>query len=185
MIVLLDACVLVPLGLREMLLQAARQSLIAPRWSARIEAEWRAACLRRPDAPPAAVVDGDIALANAAFPQARVSGWEALEGPLSLPDWNDRHVLAAAIAAGAQTIVTDNSRDFPRRALAAHGLERETGDGLLWRLAGAQPEAMAAASAAYAAAAGLPDEPAARAAHFKRIRLPRFAKALRRAADGG
>ena len=58
-----------------------------------------------------------------AFDDALVSGWEELEGGLSLPDQDDRHVLAAAIRGGAQAIITANAKDFPADALAPLGLE--------------------------------------------------------------
>jgi len=51
-----------------------------------------------------------------AFDDALVSGWEELEGGLSLPDQGDRHVLAAAIRGGAQAIITANAKDFPAAA---------------------------------------------------------------------
>jgi len=42
---------------------------------------------------------------------------------LELPDTNDRHVLAAAIRAGAQAIITFNLKDFPDDILAQYGIE--------------------------------------------------------------
>lgn len=38
----------------------------------------------------------------------------------------DRHILAAAVAAGAQTIVTNNLRHFPRKALAPLDIVAQT-----------------------------------------------------------
>lgn len=43
----------------------------------------------------------------------------------------DRHVLAAAITAGAAVIVTFNLRDFPRTALAPYGITAEHPDTFL------------------------------------------------------
>ncbi|MEL6980428.1 MAG: PIN domain-containing protein [Pseudomonadota bacterium] len=180
-IALLDACVLAPLILRESLLAAAREGLFRPRWSDRIEAEWRRAAAKEARGAPAALIDGDIALARAAHPDALVAGWEAHEGPLALPDWEDRHVLAAAIAAGAALLVTDNLRDFPKRTLAAHGMRPVGGDAYLTELLADAPEAMGRALARIEAMA--PPEARAQglAKLLKRGRLPRFAKAAARA----
>jgi hypothetical protein len=57
-----------------------------------------------------------------AIPDAFVTGYAALIPSLSLPDRNDRHVLAAAITAAADVIVTFNIKDFPPEALAPYGL---------------------------------------------------------------
>lgn len=178
---LLDACVLAPLLLREALFAVAREGLIAPRWSDRIEEEWRRAAAKEARGLSEAMIEGDLALARAAFPGALVEGWEAHEGPLSLPDWEDRHVLAAAIAAGASLLVTDNLRDFPRRVLAEHRIRPVGGDALLAELAANSPQAMAralqrlrAAAPPEALADGLP-------MLLKRGRLPRLAKAAARA----
>jgi predicted nucleic acid-binding protein len=42
------------------------------------------------------------------------TGYESLIPSLSLPDKNDRHVLAAAIRCQASAIVTFNLKDFPQ-----------------------------------------------------------------------
>jgi hypothetical protein len=54
---------------------------------------------------------------NTAFDDAAVQNWQSLVVGLELPDPDDRHVLAAAIAGGAQTIVTFNLVDFPAKQL--------------------------------------------------------------------
>ena len=52
-------------------------------------------------------------LMNAHAHDCLVTGYEDLIEALVLPDPNDRHVLAAAIRAGADVIVTSNLADFP------------------------------------------------------------------------
>jgi hypothetical protein len=48
-------------------------------------------------------------------------------GPtLTLPDADDRHVLAAAIRAEADVIVTFNLGDFPAETLKRYGIEAST-----------------------------------------------------------
>lgn len=47
---------------------------------------------------------------------------------LTLPDPDDAHVLAAAIACGATVIVTDNAKDFPAAYLDAYGITTATPD---------------------------------------------------------
>lgn len=115
----LDACVLVPNVLCDTLLRLAEAGFYRPLWSIRILDEVHDAVLRiRPDIPPSRMVARLDAM-NGAFEDAVVSGWEPVAAGLDLPDPDDRHVLAAAIAGGAQAVVTFNTKDFPADALAA------------------------------------------------------------------
>nr|WP_237028304.1 PIN domain-containing protein [Pectobacterium carotovorum] len=63
-----------------------------------------------------------------AIPDGLVNGYEALIAGLTLPDPDDRHVLAAAIRCGASVIVTFNQRDFPTDVLASYGVESQHPD---------------------------------------------------------
>lgn len=174
---MLDACVLAPLTMREVLFAAARAGMFVPLWSSRIEEEWRRAAAKEARGLSQAAIDGDLALARAAFPQARVVGWEGLEPTLLLPDPDDRHVLAAAIVGRAARIVTDNIGDFPKRALEQHGIERTPTDLYLRGLADARPDVMRAALADLFQRAPFGLSGAADA--LKAGRLPRLAKFLR------
>ena len=71
---LLDACVIYPTVMREMLLGVARTGAYTPLWSARILEEWaRAARKLGPEGE--AIARGEIAMLEAAFPKASVTGW--------------------------------------------------------------------------------------------------------------
>ena len=60
---------------------------------------------------------------NQTLPDSTVSGYKARIPALSLPDLNDRHVLAAAIEAQAPLIVTFNLSDFPNAVLRTYGVD--------------------------------------------------------------
>ncbi|MGL5011945.1 MAG: RSP_2648 family PIN domain-containing protein, partial [Paracoccaceae bacterium] len=129
----LDTCVLYPHPLRHILLGAAFRGCFEPLWSARILEEWaRAARKQTPSGEAAARLAA--ARMQLTFPRAMVQGWEAHVPRLHLPDPDDLHVLACAIAGHADAIVTFNAADFPRHVLAAEGLQRRDPDGLLWEL---------------------------------------------------
>lgn len=128
--VLIDACVLYPTVLRDIVLGVAKAGAFIPFWSPRILAEWQHAAARL-GAEAAAFAGGEVALLRAHWPGAEVAHDPALEQELHLPDPADCHVLAAAIAAHADVICTRNLRDFPARALAPHGIRAMSPDDLL------------------------------------------------------
>jgi hypothetical protein len=108
---------------RNTLLRVAEKGLYRPLWSGRILAEAQAAT---EEIYPGIDAGKRFAQMREAFDDALVSGWEELEGGLSLPDQDDRHVLAAAIRGGAQGIITANAKDFPVAALAPLGQSTPT-----------------------------------------------------------
>ena len=119
----LDANVLYGAFGRDVLLRLASAGLYRPRWTARIESEWVGALLAtRTELAPERLARTCAAMARA-FPDAEVTGFEAHEAALALPDPDDRHVVAAAVESGAGEIVTWNLRDFPPAALGPFGIE--------------------------------------------------------------
>ncbi len=129
---ILDACVLYPATLRDLLLSLARDGLFHARWSDRIQAEWvRSLLKRRPELGEAALRRTCELMAQA-VPDSVVHGWQSIEsGLLGLPDANDRHVLAAAICGHADAIVTFNLDDFPADALAPFAVQAQHPDDFL------------------------------------------------------
>ncbi len=123
----LDACVLYPAPLRDLLLSLAQTELFHARWTDAIHDEWtRSVIGQRPDLKEK--VDRTRALMNAAVPDCLITGYEPLVKALTLPDESDRHVLAAAIVGRASVIVTYNLRDFPTEALKPFGIHAEHPD---------------------------------------------------------
>lgn len=121
-IVLLDACVLYPAPLRDFLLRLATTGLFAAKWTDKIHEEWTSNLLAtRPEL--AQQLARTRQMMDDAVPDCLVTGYEPLMQGLKLPDAGDRHVLAAAIRASAQMIVTFNLKDFPQSDLELYGIE--------------------------------------------------------------
>lgn len=133
-VVLLDACTLYPAALRDVLMRLAVHELILARWTNAIHEEWMAAVVRnRPDLSPERL-QRTRQLMDLHAEGSLVTGYEHHMAGLELPDPADRHVLAAAIEAKAEVILTWNLRDFPVAALVSHGIHAETPDALMCRL---------------------------------------------------
>lgn len=123
-----DACVLYPAPLRDLLMHLTLAGACDARWTDRIHDEWtRSVLADRPDLT-AEKLARTRELMDRHAPRAKVAGYEELIDGLSLPDPDDRHVLAAAIRAGASLIVTFNLRDFPADTLRPHGVAAEHPD---------------------------------------------------------
>jgi hypothetical protein len=119
----LDACVLVPIALADTLLRVAERGLYRSLWTDPILSEAQAAL---EEIHPSIDVSKRFASMREAFDRSLITGWEDLEGGLSLPDEDDRHVVAAAIKGGAQAIITANLADFPIAALGSLGWRQST-----------------------------------------------------------
>ena len=138
--VLLDANVLYPAPLRDVLLQLASDGLFKPYWSASIQDEWISnLLLNRPDLSIERL-KRTRSLMETAFPDSTVSAYEHLIDTMHLPDPDDRHVLAAAIAAKVDLIITKNLADFPDSILKSHDLVAIHPDLLLHMLIQSSPD---------------------------------------------
>ena len=130
---LYDACVLYPAPLRDLLMWLALTDLFRARWTDRIHDEWIRAVLReRPELK--ANLERTRAMMNAHVRDCLVIGYEPLIEALDLPDPDDRHVLAAAITAHADLIVTKNLHDFPAERLAPFRIETRHPDAFVRNL---------------------------------------------------
>jgi predicted nucleic acid-binding protein len=127
-IVVYDANMLYPNTLRDLLIRIAQAGLVQAKWTNQILDEMiRALSRNRPDIP-AGKLDRLRDLMNRAVRDCLVTGYEPLAGGLKLPDPGDRHVLAAAIRAGAQVIVTSNLKHFPSAGLQPWDIEAKAPD---------------------------------------------------------
>lgn len=145
-IVVYDACVLYPAPLRDLLMHLAVLDLVHARWTEMIQDEWvRSVLADRPDLKPEQLAR-TRALMNAYARDALVEGFEPLIAGLTLPDPDDRHVLAAAIHAGAEVIVTFNLADFPDAVLAPHGQRAQHPDEFVCELIDASPRLVCTAA---------------------------------------
>ncbi len=164
--------------MREVLLGAAGAGFFTPLWSPRVLEEWaRAAIKLGPEGE--AVARGEIALLTAAWPAALVRPRAADMARLWLPDPDDIHVLAAAIAGSAEGIVTNNASDFPRGTLSEEGLFRSDPDTLLRGFFDAGPDLMrAVVEKVRSEAERLSGQPWQARALLKKARLPRLGRAL-------
>jgi predicted nucleic acid-binding protein len=128
---LLDASVLYPAPLRDVLLELATTDVYRARWSNAIHDEWINALLRNEPHRDRAALERTRALMDRATRDCLVEDFETLIPFLELPDPDDRHVLAAAIVGRCDVIVTANLKDFPASALHQHGVEAQHPDEFL------------------------------------------------------
>lgn len=127
-ITLYDTNALFPNSQRDLLIRIGLGGLVQAKWTQKIIDDLAAALTRRyPDMPPERLVRLTT-LINDSVPDCLITGYEPLIDGLKLPDPDDRHVLAAAIKANAQVIVTANLRDFPANDLAPWNVEAKSPD---------------------------------------------------------
>lgn len=130
--VLLDACVLYPFTLRDLLIQIATTGLYRARWTGDIHNEWMSAVIER--GGEVTQVEHIRDLMNLAVPDACIEGYEPLVAGIKeqgLPDENDAHVIAAAVRGNVDMIVTWNLKDFPPEITDPYDIEVQDPDDFL------------------------------------------------------
>jgi len=138
----LDASVLYPVSLRNLLMRLTLAGLYQARWSPHVHDEWIRSVLRdHPGIPTSRLKDLRAAMDERAQ-DSLVTGYEQLIDSLHLPDPDDRHVLAAAIVARADVIVTQNLRDFPDQALHPYNIEAQHPDEFIQHMIDLAPVAV-------------------------------------------
>ena len=137
--VVLDANVLLQAPVRDTILRLAEAEVLAVYWSDDILTE-----VARNFASVAGHDDAErrvqrlFSALRGAFPEATIYGYGDLL--LTLPiAFHDRHVLACAITASADRIITYNVRHFPARHLAPYHIEAWHPDRLLRNLLDQRP----------------------------------------------
>lgn len=135
----LDACVLIPASLRSVLLRAAAAGLYRAHWSDETLEE-----IERNLVPltNAARARQTVDWLRSHFAEATIYGYEPLVPVISVQQ-EDRHVVAAAVVAGAQIIVTKNLQHFPDEGLTPFGIEAQSPDEFLETLFSLDPDLMA------------------------------------------
>ena len=126
--VVYDACVLYSAVHRDLLMFLAVSRSFQACWSNEIHEEWMRNLLRNQPGLQRERLERTRRMMDEHVDDCLIEGYEHLIDTLYLPDPNDRHVLAAAVHAGARIIVTFNLDDFPKSALAPYGIEAMTPD---------------------------------------------------------
>ena len=161
--VVLDACVLFPFSLRDTLLRAAHSGLYQPYWSVQILAL--------------------VAQLQKVFPEALVSGHAALVPGLRNHE-GDRHVVAAALQAHAQVIVTSNLKHFRAKDMPPR-IEAQPPDEFLVNLFDLDPSGMVELVRRQAAALRRPPLELNQLLHGLAKTVPEFARLVRDESGAG
>lgn len=174
--VVLDACVLYPTVMREIILGVAKTGQFTPVWSERILEEW-ARATRKLGPDQEVFARGEVAMLGLAWPDASWPADPELEATLYLPDPDDRHVLATAISSNAPVLMTMNLKDFPRNLMAEHGISAVHPDAYLRQVADQSPDLVGTViDHVHKEAERLSGQTLRPRALLKKARLPRLGK---------
>ena len=118
----IDACVIYPASIRDVLLSVAAEGVFKPYWSQMIHSEWKRNLLKNRSDLNQAKLDKTSLAMDQFFHGANQNDFQHLIDKLILPDINDRHVLALAIKTQSKYIVTKNLKDFPVSVLEQYNI---------------------------------------------------------------
>lgn len=178
-VVVVDACVLYSAALRDILLRFAEIGLVSPHWSERILDETVRALRRsRPDLH-SGQIQHLVDCMTRAFPESMTD--PARISLLGLPDPDDEHVVAVAVASSADYLLTFNVRDFPSEVVGRVTTVRVvTPDELLVVLLAEDPEVARLVVTAMAADLRNPRITPEQLIEGLRTQVPRFVEAYGR-----
>jgi len=131
-----DANVFYPAALRDCLMRLAQNAMFRARWTNRVHEEWTSALLRNRHDLDRGQLERTRKLMDNAIRNCLVGGYEDLIPTLTLPDPDDRHILAAAIRCRADVIGTSNLQDFPDSELSKYKIRAQHPDEFILGLMG-------------------------------------------------
>lgn len=172
----LDANVLVPIALCDLLIRSGEAGLFRPLFTETILAEVERTLVGDLGIAPSGA-RRRVGAMRIASPVTMIAGYESLIAAMP-NDPDDRHVLAAAVHAGARVIVTQNPRHFSADALAPYGVAAQSVDRFLLDLFAADPEAVTSAIRAQAAALTRPPQSVEQVLARLATEAPRFVRAV-------
>ncbi len=138
--VLLDANVLFPPTLRDVILCLADVGILNPFWTEEIVNEWQGnvkKLLSPLQKKALAIAYNEM---TNKYPYALISGYEFLIEQIKLKDENDKHVAAAAIHGKVDFLITFNTKDFPKSLLRKYNITPIHPDKFFFMLIKDKPE---------------------------------------------
>jgi predicted nucleic acid-binding protein len=118
----LDACVLYPASLRDLLMHLTLGDLFKAKWTNQIHNEWMRNLLKNRKDLTRSQLKRTRDLMNYHVLDCLVTNYSSLIPLIDLKDKDDRHVVAAAIKSGSSMIVTYNISDFQIEVIGPYGI---------------------------------------------------------------
>jgi hypothetical protein len=113
-------------------MELATVGLFRAKWTNQIHEEWIENLLEKREDLTKEQLYRTRDSMNDAVMDCLVLDYEGLIDSITLPDQNDRHVLAAAIKSGPDAIITFNLRDFPESELKKYNVEPQHPDDFIY-----------------------------------------------------